>query len=324
LQQTDEGRDFLAALDGFLQEYGHRSELWSVSYPSWREDPTPVFRTLRDYLAQPDLNLDNDLATAAQRREERIAAVRAQLEGYPQPVLEKFEFLLHAAQVGTVLSEDHGFWIDFYCVDCFRQVLREFGRRLAALGALDAADDVFFLSREEVRATALAQPTPDQRPKVAARKAEMERFANVQPPPVLGTPPDGEPEDSAGERADRKFFGGPAPAGSTPDLIRGNSGSAGKVQGRVKVIHNLSEASKLSPGDILVAVTTAPPWTPLFASVAAVVTDTGGVLSHCAVVAREYGIPAVVGTGVATEYLHDGQWVEVDGDAGTVRVLEMS
>ena len=94
------------------------------------------------------------------------------------------------------------------------------------------------------------------------------------------------------------------------------------MQGRVKVVRSLAEASKLAHGDILVAITTAPPWTPLFATVAAVVTDTGGVLSHCAVVAREYGIPAVVGTGVATNFLHDDQWVEVDGDSGTVRVLQ--
>lgn len=323
LQQTEAGRRFLMALDGFLQEYGHRSELWSISYPSWIEDPTPVYRTLRDYLGQPDLNLDSDLVAAAVRRDERIAATRTKLQGYPQPVVEQFEFLLRAAQVGTVLSEDHGFWIDFHAVDRFRQVIREFGRRLAAMDVMDRPDDVFFLTLEEVRAIAAAQPMPDRRELVAARKAEQERFAGVLPPPMLGTPPSDPPSDSPAERADRKFFGGPPPAGSTPELIRGNSGSPGKVQGRVKVVHSLAEASKLSEGDILVAVTTAPPWTPLFATAAAVVTDTGGVLSHCAVVAREYGIPAVVGTGVATAFLHDDQWVEIDGEAGTVRVMEV-
>ncbi|MCC6454088.1 MAG: hypothetical protein IT328_04025 [Caldilineaceae bacterium] len=322
LRQTEAGRRFLVALDKFLQEYGHRSELWSISYPSWIEDSTPVYRTLRDYLRQPDLDLDSDLAAAATRRDERIAAARAQLQGYPQPVVEQFEFLLRAAQVGTVLSEDHGFWIDFHAVDRFRQVIREFGRRLAAMNVIDLPDDVFFLTQEEMRATAIAQPMPDQRKRVAERKAEMQRFAGVQPPPLLGTPPAHQPGDSPAERADRKFFGGPPPTDSTPQLIRGNSGSPGKVQGRVKVVHSLAEASKLEQGDILVAVTTAPPWTPLFATAAAVITDTGGVLSHCAVVAREYGIPAVVGTGVATTFLHDDQWIEIDGEAGTVRVLE--
>jgi pyruvate,water dikinase len=93
------------------------------------------------------------------------------------------------------------------------------------------------------------------------------------------------------------------------------------ARGVAKVVRALAEADKLEPGDILVAETTAPPWTPLFATVAAVVTDTGGVLSHSAVVAREYGIPAVVGTGNATAILADGQLVEVDGDKGIVRIV---
>ena len=87
------------------------------------------------------------------------------------------------------------------------------------------------------------------------------------------------------------------------------------------MIRTLAEAIKLQPGDILVAETTAPPWTPLFATAAAVVTDTGGILSHCAVVAREYAIPAVVGVGIATDKIIDGQWLEVDGAAGIVRIL---
>ena len=87
------------------------------------------------------------------------------------------------------------------------------------------------------------------------------------------------------------------------------------------MIRSLAEAGRLRPGDVLVAETTAPPWTPLFATAVAIVTDTGGVLSHCAVVAREYGIPAVVGTGSATSVIQEGQLVEVDGDAGIVRLL---
>ena len=84
----------------------------------------------------------------------------------------------------------------------------------------------------------------------------------------------------------------------------------------------LADAAKLQPGEVLVAETTAPPWTPLFGTACAVVTDTGGILSHCAVVAREYGIPAVVGAVVATNRVRDGQLLEVDGDAGTIRLLD--
>jgi len=117
-----------------------------------------------------------------------------------------------------------------------------------------------------------------------------------------------------------KFFGGPPQALEEPDVLKGNAGSPGKVRGPAKVVRSLSEAGKLQKGDVLVAETTAPPWTPLFATAAAIVTDTGGVLSHCAVVAREYRVPAVVGTGRATTTIRDGQILEVDGDAGLVRI----
>jgi pyruvate,water dikinase len=103
--------------------------------------------------------------------------------------------------------------------------------------------------------------------------------------------------------------------------VTGAPGSSGRVTGVARVVASLAEASRLAPGDVLVAATTAPPWTPLFALVGAVVTDAGGILSHSAVVAREYAIPAVVGAGTATVTIRDGDLVEVDGDAGTVRIL---
>jgi pyruvate,water dikinase len=93
------------------------------------------------------------------------------------------------------------------------------------------------------------------------------------------------------------------------------------VRGPARVIRSLRESDKLQKGDVLVAETTSPPWTPLFVTAAAIVTDTGGPLSHCAIVAREYRIPAVVGTGRATTLIKDGQMVEVDGNAGIVRIL---
>jgi len=104
-------------------------------------------------------------------------------------------------------------------------------------------------------------------------------------------------------------------------VLRGNPGSPGKVRGTARVLHSIADADKLLEGDILVAATTAPPWTTFFATVAAVVTDSGGLLSHTAVIAREYGIPAVVGASQATTLIQDGQLLEVDGDAGIVRIL---
>jgi pyruvate,water dikinase len=139
---------------------------------------------------------------------------------------------------------------------------------------------------------------------------------------MLGTMPpfevDGGPLFRAAVKGEMASTGG----NGDSQALNGVAGSPGVVRGTARVIHSLAEAGKLQPGDVLVAERTLPPWTPLFATAAAVVTDIGGVLSHCAIVAREYRIPAVVGTGRATKTFHDGQLLEVDGDAGIVRRLD--
>ena len=158
------------------------------------------------------------------------------------------------------------------------------------------------------------------RERVGARRSEVEHFAKISPPPALGTDY-GPPPDDPMNRSMMKFFGAPPPPSDAPDVLKGHAGSPGTVRGRARVMHCLDDADKLQRGDVLVAETTAPPWTPLFATAGGIVTDTGGILSHCAVVAREYRIPAVVGTGRATAVIRDGQLVEVDGDSGTVRII---
>jgi pyruvate,water dikinase len=321
LEQTPEGRDFLADFRRYLEAWGQRGDRWGWSYPTWIEDPTPVIKNLKDYVAQPDRDLDAELAALAAERERLVAAARERLRGYPRPVVDRFEFLLAAAQQAIVLTEDHTFWIDFRCMWQVRRVYLELGRRLAAASVLDRPDDVFLLTPDEVRTTAEALPRMDRRRLAAARRAELAYFRTITPPPVLGTPPSGPPPTDPVNVAIGKFFGAPPEAPDEPGVLRGTSGSPGTARGPARVVRSLAEAGRLQPGDVLVAETTAPPWTPLFATAAAIVTDTGGVLSHCAVVAREYGIPAVVGTGTATASIEDGQLVEVDGDAGLVRLV---
>lgn len=311
---------FLAEFRAFLSQYGHRSETWGISYPSWIEDPSPAVKSLKDFLSQQGRDLAGELQKLAAERDRLIADARARLTGYPAQAREQFEFLLAAATAGYYLSEEHGFWIDSYGFDCVRQVVLETGRRLAARGALEERDDIFHLTFVETRA-AYAQPGTDRRGLVAERKAELAAFRDIQVPPVLGTEPPGPPPDNPMFRTMGKFFGAPPPPSDEPGVMRGTAGSAGYARGTARVVRSLADAQRLRPGEILVTETTAPAWTPLFASVAAVVTDTGGVLSHCAVVAREYMIPAVVGTGVATAIIPDGATIEVDGAAGLVRIV---
>lgn len=323
LEREPEAGPFLAELRAYLEEYGRRADKFAIiATPSWIENPAPAIKSLRDYMAQPERDIAADTARLAAEREQRLAEVRAELRGYPQPVIDQFEMLLKAAQTGSVLQEDHNFWIDQRCMYEVRRVAQEFGRRFAEAGVIDRADDVFYLTWEELRETAETLPYVPRQQIVQRRRDEMEHFRTVAPPPALGTPPAGPRPDDAFGRAMVRFFGGPPQPSEQPGVLKGNAGSPGVVRGVAKVVRSLSEASKLARGDILVAETTAPPWTPLFATAAGIVTDTGGILSHCAVVAREYRIPAVVGVAGATKAIRDGMVIEIDGDAGIVRIVD--
>jgi phosphohistidine swiveling domain-containing protein len=322
LEESPEGRRFLDLLHEYLQTWGQRGDRWGWSFPSWIEEPTPVIRTLKDYVRQPDRDLEGELAAQIAEREKLVSAARERLRSHPPDVVNRFEFLLKAAQQAIVLTEDHSHWIDFRCMYHLHRISLEVGRRLSAAGVVDRRDDVFLLTLEELGDTALELPRLNRRAQIAARRAEMEYFRSVPVPPTLGALATGAPSTDPVNRALFKFFGAPPPTADDHAVIRGNCGSPGRATGPARVVHSLAGAGKLQPHDVLVVKTTAPPWTPLFATAAAVVSDTGGILSHCAVVAREYGIPAVVGTGNATGRIHDGQLIEVDGDAGIVRLLQ--
>lgn len=321
LKEPAEGQAFLAEFTAFLEEYGQRSDIFAeVGNPHWIENPTTPITNLKDYIQQPDRDIIAELESLAAGRESLLAEIRERLGGYPQPVVQQFEFLLAAAKAGTITTEDHNFWIDQRGTYKVRRVVLEFGRRFAEAGMIDAPNDVFFLVPEELPIAAAEFPQGDLRSRVAERKAEMEHFRAIQPP-ILGTPPSGPPPDDPIGKAIGKFFGAPPQESEDPDVLNGNPCSPGKVTGTAKVVMSLSQASKLQPGDIMIAPSTMPAWTPLFASIAAVVTDAGGILSHAGIVAREYNIPAVLGTGKGTAVIKDGQTVEVDGDAGVVRIV---
>lgn len=324
LSGSDAGRTFLEAFDTYLRAYGRRGETWEFTNPSWLEDATPVWRMLREHLADGAADPKIELARLAQQREAALSDVRAKLAAYPQPVVEHFEGLLLAAQKATVLSEDHGFYIDFEGAYHIRRLLLEFGRRFAAAGVLDSADDVMMLTLDETLATAEALPELDRRALAAERHKELQHFAEIDEPEMLGSLPPGPPPDDPVGRAIGRLFGTPPQPSADPDVLNGHAGSPGVVRGVARVVRSLAEAQDIARGEILVAPMTAPTWTPLFGTVAAVVTDTGGMLSHSAVVAREYGIPAVVGTLRATSVIRDGQIIEVDGRAGTVRLVQRS
>jgi pyruvate,water dikinase len=320
LEKSVASQPFLVDLRAWLAYYGQRlNSVFALDQPSWIEDPTPAIQNLQAYVSMSDLRPEMEPAALAAEREKSVAEARLKLAGYPQPIVARFETLLKAAQVAAIVHEDHNFWIDqrlFYHV---RRLIMEFGGRLAQAGILEAVNAVFYLTPDELQN---GRDVPVKR-LVQDRKTEMEHFSQVTPPPMLGTAPAFEMTD--GGSMVRAMFKGemsPAPTGNSEmNKVTGLPGSAGVTRGTARVIRSLADAGKLQPGDVLVAIATEPPWTPLFATASAIVTDSGGVLSHSAVVAREYRIPAVVGTGHATATFQDGQLLEVDGNAGTVRVV---
>jgi pyruvate,water dikinase len=197
-------------------------------------------------------------------------------------------------------------------------MLHELGGRLAAAGAIGTAEDVHWLRAGEVRELVRAwdaggRSLPDHSGDVAARRALWRGRRRVAPPQMLPR--------STWLRVFDSMMPAPSSAQEGP-VLRGVAASAGSVIGPARVVAGPADFARFVPGDVLVASITTPAWTPLFARAAAVVTDIGGPLSHGSIVAREYGIPAVLGTGVATRRIADGERVRVDGGAGTVTLLD--
>jgi pyruvate,water dikinase len=325
LAGSGEGRKLRDAINSYLDKWGKRSDtVVEIGDPSWIEDPSIAIDNLKAYVRSDSGDPIERWKELVGERERLVEEVQEHIAGYPDPVKQQFNGLLVAGQQGQRLQEDHNWWIDQQGTHQVRQVFLEFGDRLVASEVIAGRDDVMMLTGDEVLESAKSGFTGDFRTTVVERRAEMERWQNVEAPLVLGTDY-GPPPDNPVTRAIGRFFvfGTPPQPGDEDqkDLLRGVSGSSGKASGIARVIIKLSDAGRLSPGEILVTTTTSPPWTPLFATAGGIVTDTGGALSHCAIVAREYGLPATVGTGHATKAINDGQRIEVDGDAGTVRLL---
>jgi phosphohistidine swiveling domain-containing protein len=312
LSATAAGKAFLAKWDAFLSAYGWRTGAFELADPGWIEDGTVPLNQLRAYLANP--GAEDPLASQRRQAVERDRIVVETEAKLPPDALPVFRMLLAGAQTYIPLAEDHNFYIDQMAFTCGRIPILALGRGLARQGIVAAADDVFYLELGEIGAISRGDRS-DRRAAVTARRASRERSAGVIPPEAIGTPP---PADMPPDPLVTKFFGFGNDFPVDSKALRGIGSSGGTVTGTVKVVRTLDEADKLEPGDIMVCHMTMPAWTPLFASVGAVVADSGGVLSHCSIVAREYGIPCVTATRFGTRVLKDGQRVTVDGNRGIV------
>jgi pyruvate,water dikinase len=319
LDETDEGRAFKADLDAFLFEFGWRHDaVYDLADVPWREDPSIPLASIAGLM---DLSDDEDPEVLYQKnvatREALMAKARAKLAGDPEK-LAQFEKLYEAAVYSFPLTEDHAFYIDQLGVSVFRRFVLMLGDRLVAKSVVDAADDVFFLYRDELVDS--LRNGGDRRELVAGRRASMEKAAQTVPPGALGTPPPmpDKPDPFMDALVIRLLGVVPAEENPDPNVLKAVAGSPGSYTGTARVVRSLAEGTDLEDGEVMVCEMTLPPWVPLFSIAGAVVSDVGGVLSHCAIVAREFGKPAVVGTQVGTNVIQSGQTITVDGTKGVV------
>jgi pyruvate,water dikinase len=314
LTESAEGRAFLTDLNAFLQVYGWRSGNFDLLDPAWTQEPRLAIDQLRLMLRVP-VDPAEDARRGAERAEALANECRAKLAGDPAK-LGEFNFLLAAARTYPQLQENHHFYLDQKAFALSRLPFLEVGRRMVAAGLLDTAPDIPYLHLDEITGFLGGDLTPRQMV-VAERKAEMARWRCYVPPKYIGSAPPVENDDPFF----RDFFGAPGEPSTDPSLVRGMAASRGTVTGTARVIRSLAESDRIQDGDILVCDMTTPAWTPLFASLGGIVADAGGPLSHCAVVAREYGIPCVTGTATGTRAIPDGATITVDGAQGIVRIV---
>lgn len=293
-------------LAGFLERYGRRSAAEiDVGVPRWDEDPTPVFTLLANYLRvtraaeSPDRRFERAARDAERTRADLLA--RARRRSPWRAAVADFLFD-RARELGGLREYPKFVWL--YALAESRRELLRVGADLVERGRLERAEDIMFLDLAEADRAVTGE---DLRTTVTRRRSEYRRELRRRhvPPLLLSDGTDLEAALPAPDPGDGLLVGVPA--------------APGTATGRVRVIRDPSGAS-LDPGDVLVAPTTDPGWTPLFMTASALVVETGSTVAHGPTVAREYGMPAVISLRGATEGLRDGQMVTVDGYAGTVRV----
>jgi phosphohistidine swiveling domain-containing protein len=262
-----------------------------------------VLGIVRSYLAE-DRDIDPMAAYAERAADADRAAVEAlaRLRGLRRVVFKRvLAWGRSSAQTRENVKSEAVRWLV-----AIRLSLLAIGTKLAEAGVLDRADDIFFIEYDQLPALVGGDPR-DWRSLVAGRRTEHERLEKLSPPPVvLGTW-----DESAG----------PWFTGEAAKTLTGISVSAGVARGPARVFLSADTDEPVLPGEILVAPFTDPGWTPYFVPAAGIVMDMGGLLSHGSIIAREYGIPAVVNVGPATQIIRTGQIIEVDGEKGEVRIL---
>jgi len=303
LETDSEMKDFAALFDAFIAKYGHRSHTREMYFPRWSDDPKLIVDVLKALAPSPKLNLED---LERKRMLDRMAAEREVLERISKMkygILRKalFGAVMRFAQTYLMFRENQRFYLDHQIVR-WRRLFLEYGRRFAEEGRIAREDDIFFLNKEEVFDAASGKLTVD-RDTIQKRRGEFDKYRDVLPPKFL---------------KGRFEFDDTVVRDGDVTMMTGTSASPGIVTGTVRVVGSIDQLSEVKENEILVTTNTDPGWTSVFAKLGGLITETGGILSHGAVVSREYGIPAVTAVRDATSILKTGQKITLDGGEGVL------
>jgi pyruvate,water dikinase len=314
LRNHEKGGDVVAALDQYLATYGHQGYSMDFIEPTQVEDPSALFATLKNMVRDTDYHPSKQAEKTAAIREQKLKEISEVLSG-----LEywQFRFRLWLAYKYNFIREEVAFRFG-YTWSILRPMAFELGRRLVETGTFAQEDDIFFLESDEIEKAVEARKQGKVLPEfadLAAERRELREARKGHHPP--GTLPAEVSEIDAVSFKETQIKNL-----EDSNVMRGFAVSSGAVTAKASVVLGPSEFDNMAPGSILVSPLTTPAWTQLFAHAVGLVTDVGSILAHGSIVAREYGIPAVLGVGTGTKRIKHGQTITIDGDAGTVLIHE--
>ncbi len=326
LEGSEAGKELLRQVEKYAQEFGYKA-MYTHEYTGtlYVEDPTPVIGEIRAYVTSDyDYNAAYDACVDEQTK--AIAYLRGKLESASAEAKAKFEKALELNLAMLPLTADHHFYFDQGTYARMRLVLLAVARRMVKERLLDDPEDIMFLEYEQLRRYVGDPKGYDGRALVKAARKAVEEARSVTPRDWVGTVT----QQNMYEEPYHTLWGYPEKfereqkaheTKSVKGEIRGLPASAGVIEGTARVVRNPGEFNEVQKGEIMVCVMTNPAWVVVFSKVAGLVTDAGGALSHSAVVAREFMIPAVVGTTSGTKEIKTGDTIRVDGNQGLVQIL---
>jgi pyruvate,water dikinase len=322
LKKNPKGKAFLADVFEYAKEFGYKA-IYTHEYvfPLYIEDQKPILEQIKSYL-HTNFDYDDVYSKCINEQDRAIAYLREQIKDKSPEDKKKFEEALALNLSMLPLTPDHHFYFDQGTYARMRIVLLRVGRKMVEMGLLDDAEDIMYLEYEQLRRYVADSDNYPGRKLLSDAKAEVIKARSITPRDWVGTVT----QSNMYEEPYHTLWGYPEKFERENDVkvkgtVQGLAASPGVVEGIARVVKSTAQFNDVKRGEIIVCIMTNPAWVVVFSKIIGIVTDSGGVLSHSAVVSREFMIPAVVGTGSATREIKTGDRIRVDGDNGVVTIL---